>query len=182
MRVSTTRADSTAARNSRPIVSPQVTRITYPVTGDNSPVDVADTRSQRPKADMLPRLSSSSHTPTSNNSNSQSQYHSLSLANDPDVSYYDHEVAPPSDDAALEELWGSIRQTKAKKMAKEKPKVQSLEEPRPERPSESLSKQAATNSLTTRALDVPTVDVPLVESEAKSPPPSAPQLQRQKSV
>jgi hypothetical protein len=37
-------------------------------------------------------------------------------------------VEPPADSQSLELLWGTIRQEKERKMAKEKPKVQSLEE------------------------------------------------------
>lgn len=38
------------------------------------------------------------------------------------------DVEPPADSQSLDLLWGTIRQEKEKKMAKEKPKVQSLEE------------------------------------------------------
>jgi len=38
------------------------------------------------------------------------------------------DVEPPQDAQSLDLLWGTIRQEKEKKMAKERPKVQSLEE------------------------------------------------------
>lgn len=38
------------------------------------------------------------------------------------------DVEPPADAQSLDLIWGTIRQEKEKKMAKEKPKVQSLEE------------------------------------------------------
>lgn len=44
----------------------------------------------------------------------------------PESSYDDEEIAAP--DQGLDDLWGSLRQKKAKKMAKDRSKVQSLEE------------------------------------------------------
>ena len=38
------------------------------------------------------------------------------------------DVEPPADARSLDLLWGTIRQEKERKMAKERPKVQSLEE------------------------------------------------------
>lgn len=38
------------------------------------------------------------------------------------------DVEPPVNTHSLDELWGNIRQAKEKKMAKERPKVQSLED------------------------------------------------------
>ncbi|KAF8239792.1 hypothetical protein L208DRAFT_1385846 [Tricholoma matsutake] len=65
------------------------------------------------------------------------------------------------DGQALDQLWGSIRQQKERKMAKERPKVQSLEEAVNEVPSEN-----------------PAVDIPVLESQASG----RKSLQKQKSI
>jgi hypothetical protein len=66
-----------------------------------------------------------------------------------------------ADGQSLDQLWGSIRQQKERKMAKERPKVQSLEEALNEEPSEH-----------------PAVDVPVLESQASG----RKSLQKQKSM
>jgi hypothetical protein len=67
---------------------------------------------------------------------------------------------PVVDGQSLDQLWGSIRQQKEQKMAKERPKVQSLEEAVNEEPSEHP------------------VDVPVLESQASG----RKSLQKQKSM
>jgi len=66
-----------------------------------------------------------------------------------------------ADGQSLDQLWGSIRQQKERKMAKERPKVQSLEEVADEAPSEQ-----------------PAIDVPVLESQASG----RKSLQKQKSM
>ena len=68
-----------------------------------------------------------------------------------------------ADGQSLDQLWGSIRQQKEQKMAKERPKIQSLEEAVNEVPSE--HPQAG-------------VDVPVLESQASG----RKSLQKQKSM
>lgn len=65
------------------------------------------------------------------------------------------------DGHSLDQLWGTIRQQKERKMAKERPKVQSLEE--------------ITNEL---SLEQPPVDIPVLESQASIPR----SLKKQKSM
>lgn len=73
------------------------------------------------------------------------------------------DVEPPADARSLSLIWDTIRQEKEKKMAKERPKVQSLEE-------------AAQELL---AAEQAPVHVPLMESPPVSPPKSA---RKQKSL
>jgi len=73
------------------------------------------------------------------------------------------DVEPPVDARSLDLLWGSIRQEKEKKMAKERPKVQSLEE-------------IAQDLL---AVDQIPVQVPVMESPPVSVPKS---MRKQKSM
>jgi len=68
-----------------------------------------------------------------------------------------------ADGQSLDQLWGTIRQQKERKMAKERPKVQSLEEATPELP------EHATSSA---------VDVPVLESQLTAPK----SFKRQKSI
>jgi hypothetical protein len=68
-----------------------------------------------------------------------------------------------ADGPSLDKLWGSIRQQKERKMAKERPKVQSLEEVIHEAPSEHPASG---------------VDVPVLESQASG----RKSLQKQKSM
>lgn len=44
------------------------------------------------------------------------------------ASSLDGQAEPPSNSSSLDQVWGAIRQQKERRMAKEKPKVQSLEE------------------------------------------------------
>ena len=66
------------------------------------------------------------------------------------------------DDAHLDQIWGTIRQQKERKMAKERPKVQSLEEP--------------TND---PSIDHHPIDIPLMDAYPASPPRS---LKKRKSI
>lgn len=68
---------------------------------------------------------------------------------------------PLSDSHALDELWGSIREQKERKMAKERPKVQSLEEMAHE-----------------LSLEQPPIDIPVLESHVSIPK----SLKKQKSI
>ena len=82
--------------------------ITPAVTGIDYPFDDASTTD----VDSRPR-GHQSHFYTMNN---------VAASNIGDV------VDPPASTPGLDEVWNSIRQDKSRKMAKEKPKVQSLEE------------------------------------------------------
>lgn len=59
----------------------------------------------------------------------------------------DAQVEPPPDMSSLDRVWGTIRQEKERKMAKERPKVQSLEEAFDRSPD-------------------PSVHIPVIESQA----------------
>ncbi|PPR00779.1 hypothetical protein CVT24_000744 [Panaeolus cyanescens] len=77
------------------------------------------------------------------------------------------DVEPPADARSLDQLWGSIRQEKEKKMAKEKPKVQSLEE--------------LTHEL--RAMEIAPMQRQGTSPDVTPPPVSAPKSpRRQKSI
>jgi len=72
-------------------------------------------------------------------------------------------VEPPADAQSLDQLWGTIRLEKERKMAKERPKVQSLEE---------IAQELLVKDQ--RAMQVPIME---------SPPISAPKsVKRQKSM
>lgn len=85
--------------------------------------------------------------------------------NHPNIAASSIDDVPESvaDGQSLDQLWGSIRQQKERKMAKERPKVQSLEEPVNELPSEHPTSG---------------VDVPVLESQASG----RKSLQKQKSM
>jgi len=73
------------------------------------------------------------------------------------------DVEPPADAQSLDQLWGTIRLEKERKMAKERPKVQSLEE---------IAQELLVQDQ--RAMQVPVME---------SPPISAPKsVKRQKSM
>ncbi|THV07388.1 hypothetical protein K435DRAFT_643397 [Dendrothele bispora CBS 962.96] len=73
----------------------------------------------------------------------------------------DESSVPPMDDNSLEQVWDAIRQKKEKRMAKEKPKVQSLQEPEEFSPIEGPE------------MEIPVVDPPRPENKT---------LKRQKSL
>jgi hypothetical protein len=81
----------------------------------------------------------------------------------PNIAASSIEDVPESvvDGQSLDQLWGNIRQQKEQKMAKERPKVQSLEEAVNEVPSEH-----------------PGVDIPVLESQVSG----RKSLQKQKSM
>jgi len=117
-------------------VTPEVTGIDYPSLNDDLSVE------SRPQARNIAR----------------------SLYTHPNLAGSTIEdVEPPADAQSLDQLWGSIRLEKERKMAKERPKVQSLEE---------IAQELLVQ-------DHHTMQVPVMES----PPISAPKsVKKQKSI
>jgi len=76
------------------------------------------------------------------------------------------DVEPPADARSLNLVWDTIRQEKEKKMAKERPKVQSLEE-------------VAQELYATEHINVPMQQIPVMESPPISVPKS---VKKQKSI
>lgn len=79
--------------------------------------------------------------------------------------FFEDSVAPPQDDNALDELWWTLRRKKAQKMARERCKVKSLEEPSPE----------------VAQIDLPANDEPVNNIPETNTPETKP-VKRQKSV
>lgn len=75
----------------------------------------------------------------------------------------DDDTEPRTDkNSSLDQLWGTIRQEKERKMAKERPKVKSLEEPQHEIPGS--------------VPDLPSIEIPVFESAGRQ------QMKKQKSM
>lgn len=90
-------------KHSRSPVTPAVTGLDYPPTGDGST-----------------DLDSSGAHPFG--------MHQFYAQPNVAASSLDGHTDPPSNSSSLDQVWGAIRQQKERRMAKEKPKVQSLEE------------------------------------------------------
>ncbi|TFK40401.1 hypothetical protein BDQ12DRAFT_496417 [Crucibulum laeve] len=75
----------------------------------------------------------------------------------------DDVVDPPADAISLDQVWGTIRQEKERKMAKEKPKVQSLEE---------VARELFTPEQS------PSIRIPVMQSQTSVPK----SLKKQKSI
>lgn len=141
--------------------SPAVTRITVPSPTHTVGEGTHYTHLHLPNS--MPGPSSTSHGHPTDSGDS--------------LTAYDDSITPPADDQALNDLWGSLRKQKEKKMAKERPKVKSLEDPPANLPTESSSISAVLNP--------PNVDVPLQEASKtdlgahNTPPPT---LRRQRSM
>ena len=126
-------------------VTPAVTGIDYP--GDDLSTDIVE--ESRPQA-------------------ARNVAHARALYTHPNVagSTIDDVEPPPADTRSLDQLWGTIRLEKERKMAKERPKVQSLEDV--------VAQELLVQDYRDRAMQVPVME---------SPPISAPKsMKKSKSM
>ncbi|KAF9445473.1 hypothetical protein P691DRAFT_675567 [Macrolepiota fuliginosa MF-IS2] len=138
-----------------PPATPAVTGIDYPSRANTS----AEQDSRRFHYQPASSTMSSHHYPQTNN-------RLYSLPNTVG-SAIDDKTDPPANTVSLDDVWSAIRQKKERQMAKEKPKVQSLEEVNPE-----LLASGGTQD------EGPSVAIPVLESHM-SPTKS---IKKQKSI